>query len=122
MARQRLCRICMAWHDTDRWPLKCVSVTRRARSDAFPIPMLIRDFDEPVQSMADGNWYTSKRALAATHKASGNPHGQDFIELGNEQVSFVEHKTDEKQLRDDIRAAKADLDAGWRPDVVALSD
>jgi hypothetical protein len=82
--------------------------------------MLIRDFDEPVQSMADGKWYTSKRALAATHKASGNPHGQDFIELGNEKMAPIEHKTDEKQLRDDIRAAKADLDAGWRPDVVAL--
>lgn len=84
--------------------------------------MLILDFDEPVQSMADGKWYTSKRALAQSAKASHNPHGQDFIELGNEEMPFVEHKTDEKQLRDDIRAAKADLDAGWRPDIVALSD
>ena len=83
-------------------------------------PMLIRDFDEPVQSMANGQWHTSKRDLAASHKASGNPHGQDFIELGNEELPFVEHVTDEKKLRDDIRAAKADLDAGWRPDILAL--
>lgn len=91
----------------------------KARSD-LASPTLIRDFDAPVQSMANGEWYTSKRALAASHKASGNPHGQDFIELGNDDMPFVEHKTDEKKLRDDIRAAKADLDAGWRPDVVAL--
>lgn len=122
MARQRFCRVCGAWHDKEQWPLKCIPASRHARSAAFPVPMLIRDFDEPVQSMADGNWYTSKRALAATHKASGNPHGQDFIELGNEEMKFVEYETDEKQLRDDIRAAKADLDAGWRPEVVALND
>jgi hypothetical protein len=91
------------------------------RSD-LPCPMLIRDFDEPVQSMADGNWYTSKRALAASHKASGNPYGQDFIELGNDDLTFVEHKTDEKKLRDDIRVAKAELDAGWRPNIVTLDD
>ncbi|WP_011579574.1 MULTISPECIES: hypothetical protein [Chelativorans] len=93
----------------------------KARS-VLPCPMLIKDFDEPVQSMADGKWYSSKSALAASHRASGNPYGQDFIELGNEQMPFVEHKTDEKKLRDDIRAAKADLDAGWRPEVVALED
>ena len=93
----------------------------KSRSD-LASPRLIRDFDEPVQSMADGKWYTSKRDLARSHRASGNPHGQDFIELGNDEMSFVEHKTDEKKLRDDIRAAKADLEAGWRPDVVTLDD
>lgn len=89
------------------------------RSD-LACPMLIRDFDEPVQSCADGKWYTSKAALARSARAAHNPHGIDFIELGNEQMPWVEHQTDEKQLRDDIRAAKADLDAGWRPDVVSL--
>ncbi|URQ76173.1 MAG: hypothetical protein NBV76_05280 [Candidatus Ochrobactrum gambitense] len=94
---------------------------QKPRSD-LACPMLVRDFDEPVQSMADGKWYTSKRDLARSHRASGNPHGQDFIELGNDEMPFVEHKTDENKLREDIRAAKADLDAGWRPDVVALDD
>ncbi len=122
MAGQRFCRICAAWHDKDRWPLKCVSVPNRARSDALPVPMIIRDFDEPVQSMADGKMYTSKRALSRSARAAHNPHGQDFIELGNESMPWVEHQADEKQLRDDIRAAKADLDAGWRPEVVALDD
>lgn len=85
-------------------------------------PSLIRPFSAPIQSMADGKWYDNPRDLSRSHRAAHNPHGQDFIELGNEQMPFVEHKTDEKQLRDDIRAAKADLDAGWRPEVVALDD
>lgn len=89
------------------------------RSD-LACPMLIRDFDEPVQSCADGKWYTSKASLARSARAAHNPHGIDFIELGNEQMPWVEHQSSETQLRDDIRAAKADLDAGWRPDVVSL--
>lgn len=92
-----------------------------ARSD-LPAPMLIADFDRPVQSMANGKWYTSKRDLAASHRASGNPHGIDFVELGNEKTTPKAPVYDEKKLRDDCRKAKADFDAGWRPDVVALED
>lgn len=86
------------------------------RSD-LPAPRVLRDsFDEPVQSMADGRFYTSKRALSASHRAAG------FIELGNEELPVVEHKTDEKQLRDDIRSAMADVKAGKLPIVVTLED
>jgi hypothetical protein len=88
----------------------------------FPTPMMIRDFDEPVQSMADGKWYGSKAALARSHRAAHNPHGQDFIELGNEQMPFVEHKPDVKAERQTIRKAIHDVENGWRPDVVALDD
>ncbi len=86
------------------------------------MPMLIRDFDEPVQSMADGKWYTSKSELSRSAKAAHNPHGVDFIELGNESMPWVEHKSDEKQLRDDIRAAAQDVKDGKLPDVLVLSD
>lgn len=86
------------------------------RSD-LPAPRVLRDtFDEPVQSMADGKFYTSKRGLSASHRAGG------FIELGNEELPVVEHKTCEKTLRDDIRAAMADVKAGKLPHVVALDD
>lgn len=92
------------------------------RSD-LPAPLVMRDtFDQPVQSMANGQWYTSKRGLSASHRASGNPHGQDFIELGNETMPMVEHKTDEKALRDDIRSAIADVKAGNLPPVLTLDD
>lgn len=94
---------------------------RGPRSD-LASPILIRDFAEPVQSMADGKWYSSKRALSRSAKAAHNPHGQDFIELGNEEMPFVEHKTDEKKLRDDVRAAVADVKAGRLPEVLSLQD
>lgn len=91
------------------------------RSD-LPTPMLIRDFPEPVQSCANGRWYSSKRDLAASHRASGNPHGVDFIEIGNDKQEFVEYTPDPKKRREDILEAKRDLDAGWRPDVLTLED
>lgn len=94
----------------------------RGPRSALPCPMLIRDFDEPVQSMANGKWYTSKRGLAASHRASGNPQGVDYVEMGNEKPKAAPRTYDRKKLRDDIRAAKADLAAGWKPDVVALDD
>lgn len=86
----------------------------------FPTPMTIRDFDDPVQSMADGKWYSSKAALARSHKASGNPHGQDFVELGNEKQEFREYTPDKATERNTIRKAIHDFNEGWRPDVLAL--
>lgn len=91
------------------------------RSD-LPTPMLIRDFDDPVQSCANGKWYTSKRDLAASHRASGNPYGVDFIEVGNDKQEFREFVPDaEKRLRD-IHEAKADIEAGRLPEVLTLED
>lgn len=93
-----------------------------ARSD-LPMPMIIGDtFDKPVQSMADGKWYTSKRGLSASAKASGNPHGQDFIELGNEEMKFVPHVPSERQLHDDVVSAIEDVKNGNVPPVLMLND
>lgn len=91
------------------------------RSD-FAAPMIIGGFAEPVQSMADGKWYSSKKALAASHRASGNPHGQDFIEVGTESMPWVEHKPSEAELRSDIRSAVQDVKAGRSPEVLNLND
>jgi len=94
----------------------------RAERSSLPCPMIISDFAEPVQSCANGKWYTSKRALSASHKASGNPYGQDFIELGNDEMRWVEHRTSEAELRKDVREAIADVKAGKLPEVVSLDD
>lgn len=93
---------------------------RHDRRSGLPCPQLIRDFDEPVQSMADGKFYTSKRALAASHRASGNPHGQDFIELGNEQPQAVAFEADAGKRRDDVRAAMRDVLTGNLPPEIAV--
>lgn len=99
--------------------LRSAAVKAPVARGNFPTPMIIGDFDEPVQSMADGKWYTSKRALSATHKASGNPHGQDFIELGNETPVTQEFVPDAKQRREDIRKAMHDVVTGNLPPEIA---
>lgn len=51
---------------------------RRQRSD-LPSPMLIRDFQDGVRSMADGRTYTSRRHWRDHLKAHG------MVELGNDR-------------------------------------
>jgi hypothetical protein len=51
-------------------------------------PMVIGDAIEPVQSMVDGKFYTSKSALRATYKPSGNAKGESFVEVGNDPAMF----------------------------------
>lgn len=43
------------------------------------------DEQEPLVSAADGKIYTSKAAMRASYKASGNPRGINFIEVGDER-------------------------------------
>lgn len=109
-----------AWYDmgNGRQVYRKVPEPRPERS-SLPCPRLIRDFDEPVQSMADGKWYSSKADLARSHKASGNPHGQDFIELGNERPEFVPYEPDAGKRRDDIRQALHDVQNGNLPPEIA---
>lgn len=52
---------------------------------SLPCPMVITDAIEPTQSMADGQFYTSKTALRRTYRADGNPQGVDYVEVGNDQ-------------------------------------
>lgn len=62
---------------------------RTARSD-FPLPMInTSDSTEPLVSMADGKTYTSKRAMRDSYKASNNPKGEDYVEVGNDPDYIV---------------------------------
>lgn len=79
--RQRFCRMCGEWHATEAWPRGCVPVRTVARSH-LPVPQLVRDFDEPVMSMADGQYYSNKAALRRTYRADGNPQGIEYDEIG----------------------------------------
>lgn len=81
-----------------------------ARSD-FPCPMIRRDSIEPCRGM-DGKMHDSMASYRRTLRADGNPQGENYIELGNESLTPVEHKFDRKERRDDIRAALADVKAG----------
>lgn len=85
----------------------------KARSD-FPLPLMINDsFDEPVQSQADGKFYTSKAALRATYRADGNPQGIEYIEVGNERPKRVEPpEPTDKELIDIWDKAEAQVARG----------
>jgi hypothetical protein len=88
------------------------------RSD-LACPMIVTGFDKPVQSMANGRFYDTARGLEATYKASGNPSGQEFVQLGNETMKPAEAKPDVRQRRDHIRQAIRDVKSGNVPDEIA---
>lgn len=93
---------------------------RSARS-GLAMPMIARQFDKPVQSMADGKYYDTPRDLERTYKANGNPSGQEFIALGNETLKPAEVKADPKQRRDHIRQAIRDVKSGnVSPEIAAI--
>lgn len=81
----------------------------------FPVPMIAGDTIDPVQSMADGRYYTSKAAIRASYKASGNPQGVEYTEVGNDAGRFRERpqpRTDEKAINDSLNKAIARVEAG----------
>ena len=49
-------------------------------------PMVVSDEMPPTRSMLDGKCYTSKAALRATYRPSGNEEGPCFVEVGNDPL------------------------------------
>lgn len=76
----RLCKMCRAWHDPEAWPAECIPA-HDSKAAAFPVPMLNGDtLAKPLQSMATGDWHTSKSAMRREYKDRG------FVELGSERI------------------------------------
>lgn len=99
---------------------RTVRTRSEGRSD-LACPNLIRDFDEPVQSCADGKFYSSKAALSRSARAAHNPHGMDFIELGNEELPWVEHVPDAQKRRQDVAEAMHEVVTGnVSPEIAAI--
>lgn len=70
-------------------------------------PMIMRGDDtEPLQSAADGKWYTSKAAMRESYKASNNPRGITFEEVGNDP-RYLEGAAPERDLGNKADAAVA---------------
>jgi len=83
------------------------------------MPRIVRPFREPVQSMADGKYYDDPASLRATYKASNNPHGVDFLEVGNEDITgFTPPQRDRAADRDAIERAISDVESGNAPPVL----
>lgn len=75
----------IAWHPLPA-PEKSAPVNRRGN---FPTPMMIRDGIDPVQSMADGRWHDSKSSLYRSYRPEGNPQGEEYQIVGNDQKPEV---------------------------------
>lgn len=77
------------------------------RSD-LPRPMVITDTMDPVQSAADGKWYTSKSTIRAGYKAHG------LVEVGNDPARLrvrQQRQPDRQAIRDALKTAKAAAEA-----------
>lgn len=80
----------------------------------LPCPQILNDrFDQPTQSMADGKYYTSKAAMRESYKASGNPQGVDYVEVGNADLTkFEKPKRDKAADMAAFKRAEAEVAAG----------
>lgn len=69
-------------------------------------PRLLSDTIEPTQSMADGEYYTSKSALRGTYRPSGNPDGKSYVEVGDDRsVTDPNPRQNAKPDREGINAS-----------------
>ncbi len=115
MARDTLrrCSVCGGHHWISEWPHNHVEAEPQRSS--LPAPMVIADTIDAVRSMADGKEYTSKAALRATYKPSGNPDGISYVEVGNERpTGIVKPKVDEKAIQTSLQKALARYERGER--------
>lgn len=92
----------------------CGAPARRMLS----LPMIGRcDTIEPVRG-PDGRMHTSLATYRASLRPGGNPKGEHYHELGNEELpAFKAPEFDRKSRREAIRAGIADVKAGRVPPV-----
>lgn len=109
---ERFCKVCEGWHDLDKpWPSKCIPPVRECRS-GLPLPFVVSDTMEPVQSMVDGRFYTSKAKMRASYRAAG------VVEVGNDPQRFkpkAKTKPDRTAIRQSVRKAFEMHATGVRP-------
>jgi hypothetical protein len=94
---ERWCKVCRGWHDLDQpWPAECDTRDYSGRG-SVPMPMVISDTMPETECLVDGRIYTSKRAMAATHRRSGH------VELGTE--AYPVRKARQRPPRAEIKAS-----------------
>lgn len=108
-----------AWFDVGNGRKVYRRIPEPRQRPSMACPHIVRPFSDPVQSMADGKFYDDPAALRATYKASGNPQGIDYVEIGNEDVTtFTPPKRDRKADREAIERAICDVEAGNVPPIL----
>ena len=84
----------------------------------FPAPMILRDTMPPTLG-PDGRMHDSVSSFRAACRPDGNPRGERYLELGDEELpAFKPPEFDPKARRDAIHAGIADVKNGRIPPVV----
>lgn len=87
------------------------------RNGPVCLPQLMRgDEQEPIVSMADGKVYTSKALMRESYKASNNPQGVNYIEVGDD-TKYLNHKHEylkqsKKDVAESVEKAEAAIARG----------
>lgn len=98
----------------ESWPAKCIGHFRvnEARSE-LAFPQVISDHLHDMQSMVDGQFYTSKSALRESYRRAG------VVEVGNEIDATVKAAAQKperpKVTKAEIGAAIQKVRNGYRP-------
>lgn len=109
--RQKLCRACGKWHETDEWPTECYAKPSLASSDTIPVPYFICDTMEPLEHPLTGQFLTSKRQFSQITKDRG------YEEVGNDPNRLKPQpkpKPDRKAIKEVVQKAAARYRAGER--------
>lgn len=95
---------------------KATGVVEPFNRDAKPcLPRIdTGDSHEPLLSMADGKYYTSKAAMRESYKAKNNAQGVEYVEVGDQRSQgMASAKKDNTGLiKESVSRAMADLDNG----------
>lgn|SRR3546814_14966 len=71
----------------------------------------------------DGKIHDSLASLRRTYRADGNPQGENYVEIGDQELpAFQAPEFDRKQRRDDIRAGIEDVKNGRVAPLAVLED
>ncbi len=109
--RQRFCRVCGDWHETEKWPIECYSMPAKGQSDTFPVPNFICDTMEPLEHPLTGKRYTSKRQFSQITRERG------YEEVGNDPARLRQPpkpKADRKAIKESVQRAVARYNNGER--------
>lgn len=114
--------LCAAGHRFDRlvrladfdFPQRCDCGEGAERQ--ISAPRILSDNIEPCMG-ADGKMHDSLASYRRSLLPEGNPRGERYHELGNDQVKETPKTFDRKQRRDDIRAALEDVKNGRVPPI-----
>lgn len=111
--RERLCRVCKGWHNTEQWPSECIghyeSQLGKKRSTAVELPYFRRDHMDPLWHPLDKRTYDSRSDYDAVTKA--NPQ---FQEVGDQMPTAGVPDVD-LDIKDDVGRAYQMVQQGYKP-------